>query len=67
MINYKNIITKKITVEKINGKTVGKEMLLRLDERVRAKTLTITSFKEDHYREYRLPNGVLFCTMERYF
>lgn len=67
MMNYKNIITKKITVEKINGKTVGKEVLLKLDERVRIGSLSMTSFKEDHYREYRLPNGVLFCSMERYF
>ena len=67
MNNYKNIVTKKITVEKINGKTVRKEMLLKLDERVRTGSLSMTSFKEDHYREYRLPNGVLFCIMERYF
>lgn len=67
MMNYKNIVTKKITVEKINGKTVGKEMLLKLDERVRNGSLLVSSYKEDHYREYTLPNGVLFCTMERYF
>lgn len=67
MNNYKNIITKKITVEKINGKTVRKEVLLKLDERVRTGTLLVSSYKEDHYREYTLPNGVLFCTMERYF
>lgn len=67
MMNYKNIVTKKITVEKINGKTVGKEVLLKLDERVRNGSLLVSSFKEDHHREYRLPNGVLFCIMERYF